>query len=294
MRRHVLLLLSVLLTGPVAAQVVRDPIVPQQVVPQQVVPPPPLVMPQDGLRALSSADEAREWSAIGRLDSSESFCSATLIAPDLVLTAAHCLFDRDGRRLPDGDFTFQASLRNGRAEAYRGIRNAILHPGYPGPNMDNGIAALSQDVALLELDRPIALQTVPPAAYSGRGTVGDPVTVVSYGADRERLASIEEDCLILAEEGTVQILSCSVVSGSSGAPILRVQDGEARVVAVMSARAQWQGDTVAVAIAIEDLLPELMAFGGTGGSVAQRPATIRHLATGNTGRDTIGARFLRP
>ncbi|MEM8851428.1 MAG: trypsin-like serine protease, partial [Pseudomonadota bacterium] len=76
------------------------------------------------LKTLRTADDNRGWEAVGRLNiQDQGFCTASLITADIVMTAAHCLFDKtSGDRVPADQIEFQAGLRFGRAEAYRGIR----------------------------------------------------------------------------------------------------------------------------------------------------------------------------
>lgn len=246
------------------------------------------------LRPLTTLDDVADWEAIGRVDTQVSFCSGTLIAPDLVLTAAHCLFDGNGRRLQDETITFSASLRNGRAEAYRQVRRAYAHPDYPGINAADKADALAHDIALLQLDQPIPFQSIQPITSGPAGREREPVTVVSYGRTRERHPSIEEGCAILQQDGDIILMDCNVVSGSSGAPILRVNQGRAEVIAVMSAEAQWRGDSVAVAVSVATLLPDLMAMHASSAGPARLPGAVRRVIPGQTGRDGIGARFIRP
>jgi V8-like Glu-specific endopeptidase len=248
----------------------------------------PQVESAGGIRPLTTMAGARGYEAVGRLDHDRGYCSATLIADDLILTAAHCLFDDRGRRIAEERFTFRAGLRNGRAEADRAIVASHVHAAYrPGHQAE--IEGVSADLALLELDRPITLAQVQPIRAGGDLRARDVVTIVSYGRDRDDFASIEEDCRALHREGDVIVMSCSVVEGSSGAPVLRRTPSGLEVVAVVSATGRVGDIAASFAVGAQSLLKDLLAERAGGGA-----EPVRRLSVGDDGRGEIGARFLRP
>lgn len=246
------------------------------------------------LHALRTADESRGWEAVGRINLGTSgFCTGALIATDLVLTAAHCLFDKEsGKPYAAKDIQFLAGWRNGRAEAYRGVKRAIAHPDYvyEGPDkMDR----VSYDLAVLELDQPIRLPSLKPYPTDHDPQVGDAVGVVSYALDRSEAPSIQNTCHVLGEQPGVLILSCLVDFGSSGAPVFAIEDGVAHIVSVISAKAEMDGKVVALGTAMEKPLATLMQVvaAGTVPKLKSSLPTITSLS-GKTGDG--GAKFVKP
>ena len=249
----------------------------------------------NGLRTLLTGDDSRGWEAVGRLNiAGRNMCTGALIAPDLVLTAAHCLFDKSSKQQVDATtIEFLAGWRGGRASAYATVKRAVLHPDYTFA-VDSNDIRVRNDIALLQLMRPIHKTSITPFSTGERPRKGADVDVVSYAHDRSDSPSIQENCRVLARQSGTLVLSCDVDFGSSGAPVFVVNDGVPRIVSVVSAMAEVNGRKVSLGTSLEEPLAVLKAqLEATEGPFKRvLPATNRLMIQGSTSQN--GAKFLRP
>lgn len=195
---------------------------------------------------LATAAGAQDFPAVGRITYGGTFlpgsaiCSGTLVAPDIVLTAAHCV--RGSVETP-ALVHFAAGYRDGTSVATgQGAAITLARGG--------GLAA---DVALVRLQSPLSVPPLP------TGPETDPwLTRVGYRREAPDVPETEPLCLRVHEDGPVVQLMCDAVSGHSGAPLLsRGPEGNWRVAAVMVATFTTGMGSVAVRIPpdLAELLP---------------------------------------
>ena len=252
------------------------------------------------LTKLMTAYDARGWEGVGRLNIGfGGMCTGAMIAPNVVLTAAHCLYNsRSGAKINPATIQFEAGLRNGRPSASRKVRRAVIHPDYVFTGTEADDVSVSHDLAILELESAIRLAHIQPFETGKRPRKGASVGVVSYAHDRAESPSIQEVCHVLARRQGALILSCDVDFGSSGAPVFAEVDGQPRIVSVVSAKGEVRGRRVSLGTNLEKPLSEMMALLQSGGGVAAKSTPEVRIMKPNAPRllngGGAGAKFLRP
>lgn len=244
------------------------------------------------LVTLQTRQDSEGWAAVGRLDiAGKGFCTAALIRDRLILTAAHCLYETDGKLISPDRFSFRAGLRDGLAEAERSITRAIAHPDYEYIGGITDPTTVAMDIAVLELSQPIRNSRLQPYLISERPARGDQVGVVSYGRGREEAPSLQEVCDVLGQQNGVIIMSCDVEFGSSGAPVFMLRGGQTRIASVVSAMAEVNGQKVSLGTSLAGPLNVLLAHFATV-QPAGEPGDQRLIGVGE--RNDTGAKFVRP
>lgn len=223
-----------------------------------------------GMSGGASAEETRfnarslpGWEAVGRLNiAGTNMCTGSLVAPNLVLTAAHCLFDpRTGRAIDPTTIRFEAGLMGRRSKAARGVSKAVVHPGYEHRRAGN--AQTGSDIAILRLSRPISRSEIQPLAMSLGLARGDSVGVLSYDYSHATRPNLERSCQVLAKQRSTLVMSCLVDFGASGAPVLEVRPGRVpTLVSVISAKAAMGKRRVSIGTALDTSLWRLMKMAG--------------------------------
>jgi Trypsin len=172
---------------------------------------------------------------------SRGFCTGVALAPDLVLTAAHCVAPGAEYRIIEFDAAHQPVLKP--------VTSVARHPSF---KLDALLAhRATADVGLLKLAAPLAAPALP-AQIAGRTafTPGDRFTVAGYGVavrgdgrtgGRVRAASL----VATGRPGTLQVRlvdpatagqrpGLGACTGDSGAPAFEEIGGTAAVVGVVS------------------------------------------------------------
>jgi len=197
------------------------------------------------------------------------FCTGTLVAPRVVVTAGHCIGRRELR------VVFGGSLADGEL---RDVADQRAHPGFE-------LIGLVDDIGVLLLAEPAPSEIAPVAMRRDalpESVVGEPLVVVGFGKTSAEPAAesgrkrVGTAMVTAVDAGSLALGAqpSQTCMGDSGGPALLARDGVDQLVGVTSsgdARCEQYGrDTRVDVHAAGFVLPYIAETSRTGGAAGER------------------------
>lgn len=207
------------------------------------------------------------YAAIGKLETVlENRCTATLVAPDLAVTAAHC-FLMVPRKLDHGKW-FWAGYHNGKWQTRYRVVGQVFHPAfrkgleYKGEDVYIQPRVSALDIAWIRLKLVDGVAPRPMPLYTGNHLDDllalvqrhdSKVTQAGFAHDHNQILTAHRGCQVtgLIEDNTLEH-RCDTLSGDSGSPLWLETAQGPLLIAVQSAAPDWfnrdKADNTAVTV----------------------------------------------
>jgi protease YdgD len=160
------------------------------------------------------------WTAVAKVQTNTGVhCTGVLVAPAMVVTAAHCLFNaRTHAMLRPVSLHVLFGYARDRYRWHRYVARVVVGAGF------NGLTRRPQpgDWARLQLAASVPVAPLP--LFGGTIAPGLPVALAGYNEDRAQLLMVDPACsllrVVLVRGGVFVLHDCEGTVGTSGAPLL--------------------------------------------------------------------------
>jgi protease YdgD len=161
------------------------------------------------------------WNAVAKVQTNTGArCTGVLIAPAVVLTAAHCLYNRlTGGLLQPVSLHVLFGYERAGYRWHRLVTRITVGAGFEGGKK----RAQTTDWARLDLAGSVAAPPLP--LYAGGVEPGTEAVLAGYNQDKAQLLMADTACHVLQAGGPFVTHDCAGTRGTSGGPVMVRQGG---------------------------------------------------------------------